>query len=69
MTFQGQDDPEWWKQCQKWILRTRISNISGTTRAYTPKNKKVEFPTWPTAAILDFAIRGNISACPKIYIF
>ena len=49
MTFQGQDDPEWWTEYQKWILQTGISNIRGIARAYTVKNKKVEFEVkkWP----------------------
>ena len=59
-TFQGQDDPEWSKQYQKWIPHTRISWNRGITRVYTLKNTKNRFSSWPMAAIFDFAPRSHI---------
>ena len=59
-TFQGQDDPEWSKQYQKWIPHTRISWNRGITRVYTLKHTQNRFSSWPTAAIFDFAPRSHI---------
>jgi len=61
MTFEAKDDPEWRKQCQKWILHTKISNIRGITRAYTIRNKEVEFSNMADGGHIGFgysAIRG-----------
>ena len=42
-TFQGQDDPEWSKQYQKWIPHTGISRNRGITGVYTLKSKQLYF--------------------------
>ena len=63
MTFEGEDDPEWQKQCQKWILHTEISNIRCIIRAYTVRNTKVEFPNMADGGHVGFGhsvIRGVI---------
>ena len=56
MAFQGQDDLQWPKQHRNGFLISQLVIGVVLNMCMPPKTIKVEFSSWPTAAILDLAI-------------